>query len=196
MFIQNEADELIKTLTWVKENMAEDIEVLAAKVTACYKAGGKVILMGNGGSAADAQHIAAEFVGRFKIERKSYPALALNTNTSTITAVGNDYHYDKIFSRQVEGFAKKGDVVIGLSTSGNSKNVHDALVLAADMGCYTAAFLGKNGGTIKDVVDMPLVVKVNNTPRVQECHIFLAHCMCDIVDRALKLWEDEGGDAI
>ncbi len=141
--------------------------------------------MGNGGSAGDAQHIAAEFVGRFKKERKSFPALALNTNTSTVTAVGNDYGYDVVFSRQIDGFARKGDVVIGISTSGNSKNVQLALELARQRGCYTAAFLGKDGGTIKDVVDLPLVVRWPNTPRVQECHIFIGHSVCEIVDRAL-----------
>ncbi len=193
MFIHKEIDELVHTLAWVKDNLAEDLEVLAAQIITCYKNGGKVILMGNGGSAADAQHIAAEFVGRYKLERNSYPALALNTNTSTLTAVGNDYNYDKIFSRQVEGFAKKGDVVIGLSTSGNSRNVYEALLLAKEKDCYTAAFLGKNGGIIKDIVDLDLTVKSNNTPRVQECHIFLAHCLCDIVDRALFAYDKEEG---
>ena len=108
---------------------------------------------------------AAEFVGRFKKERRSFPALALNTNTSTVTAVGNDYGYDVVFSRQIDGFARKGDVVIGISTSGNSKNVQLALELAKERGCYTAAFLGKDGGTIKNVADLPIVVKCNNTPQ-------------------------------
>ncbi|ACC98670.1 Phosphoheptose isomerase [Elusimicrobium minutum Pei191] len=185
MFLQTEGDELIETLKWVKENLAAKVEELANVIITCYKNGGKVILMGNGGSAGDAQHIAAEFVGRYKLERGSFPALALNTNTSTITAVGNDYSYDDVFSRQVEGFAQKDDVVIGISTSGNSKNVYKALESAKKKGCYTAAFLGKDGGTIKNIVDLDLTVKSNNTPRVQECHIFMAHSMCDLVDRAL-----------
>lgn len=184
MFIQKEANELIAALTYVKENLAEQVEELAAQIIKAFKNGNKVILMGNGGSAGDAQHIAAEFVGRFKKERKSFPALALNTNTSTITAVGNDYSYDVIFSRQIDGFAQPGDVVIGISTSGNSKNVHLALELAKERGCYTAALLGKDGGTIKDIADLPIVVKWPNTPRVQECHIFIGHSVCDLVDQA------------
>ncbi|WP_178338023.1 SIS domain-containing protein [Candidatus Avelusimicrobium facis] len=185
MFLQKEADELIAAVTYVKENLGPQVQTLADRIIEAFKNGNQVILMGNGGSAGDAQHIAAEFVGRFKKERKSFPALALNTNTSTVTAVGNDYGYDVVFSRQIDGFARKGDVVIGISTSGNSKNVQLALELARQRGCYTAAFLGKDGGTIKDVVDLPLVVRWPNTPRVQECHIFIGHSVCEIVDRAL-----------
>lgn len=185
MFTKQEAKELIETLTYVGEYLGPQVEKLAAEIVKSFKAGGKVILMGNGGSAGDAQHIAAEFVGRYKKERKSYPALALNTNTSSLTAIGNDYGYDVTFSRQVEGFAKEGDVVIGISTSGNSKNVYKALELAKEMKCFTAAFLGKNGGTIKDIVDVPLVVKSNNTPRIQECHIFIGHTLCELVEKEI-----------
>lgn len=184
MFIEKEADELIAAVTYVKENLGSHVQQLADQIIKAFKNGNQVILMGNGGSAGDAQHIAAEFVGRFKKERKSFPALALNTNTSTVTAVGNDYGYDVVFSRQIDGFARKGDVVIGISTSGNSKNVQLALELAKERGCYTAALLGKDGGTIKDVVDLPIVVKWPNTPRVQECHIFIGHSVCDLVDQA------------
>lgn len=184
MFVQNEAEELIKAVTYVKENLAGKVEELAAKVTEAFKKGNKVILMGNGGSASDAQHIAAEFVGRFKKERPSLPALALNTNSSTLTAIGNDYSYDVVFSRQIDGFAKEGDVVIGISTSGNSKNVYLALGLAKRKGCFTAAFLGKDGGCIKDICDLPLTVAVKDTPHIQACHIFMGHCMCDLVDQA------------
>lgn len=112
------------------------------------------------------------------------PALALNTNSSTLTAIGNDYSYDVVFSRQIDGFAQPGDVVIGISTSGNSKNVYLALGLAKRKGCFTAAFLGKDGGTIKDMCDLPLVVNVKDTPHIQACHIFMGHCMCDLVDQA------------
>ncbi len=184
MFIHKEADELIAAVTYVKENLGPQVQQLADRIINAFKNGNQVILMGNGGSAGDAQHIAAEFVGRFKKERKSFPALALNTNTSTLTAVGNDYSYDAVFSRQIDGFARKGDVVIGISTSGNSKNVQLALELAKQRDCYTAALLGKDGGTIKDVVDLPIIVKWPNTPRVQECHIFIGHSVCDLVDRA------------
>lgn len=184
MFVQQQAEELITAVTYVKENLSGQIQQLADRIIQAFKNGNQVILMGNGGSAGDAQHIAAEFVGRFKKERRSFPALALNTNTSTVTAVGNDYGYDVVFSRQIDGFARKGDVVIGISTSGNSKNVQLALQLAKERGCFTAAFLGKDGGTIKDVAELPLVVKCNNTPHVQECHIFIGHVVCDLVDQA------------
>lgn len=184
MFLQQQADELIAAVTYVKENLAPQVQQLAEHIIQAFQNGNQVILMGNGGSAGDAQHIAAEFVGRFKKERRSFPALALNTNTSTLTAVGNDYGYDVVFSRQIDGFAHKGDVVIGISTSGNSKNVQLALELAKQRGCYTAALLGKDGGTIKDVADLPLVVKCQNTPHIQECHIFIGHVVCDLVDQA------------
>lgn len=184
MFIQSQAEELIAAINFVKDNLSAQIQTLADEIIRAFKNGNQVILMGNGGSAGDAQHIAAEFVGRYKKERRSFPALALNTNTSTVTAVGNDYGYDVVFSRQIDGFARKGDVVIGISTSGNSKNVQLALELAKQRGCYTAALLGKDGGTIKNVADLPLVVKCNNTPHVQECHIFIGHLVCDLVDRA------------
>ena len=185
MFTQNEAKELIETLTYVGDNLGTQIETLAKEIVKSFKAGGKVILMGNGGSAGDAQHIAAEFVGRYKKERKSYPALALNANTSSLTAIGNDYGYENTFSRQIEGFAKAGDVVIGISTSGNSANVYKALELAKKLNCYTAAFLGKNGGTIKDIANLPIIVKSNNTPRIQECHIFIGHTLCELVEKEL-----------
>lgn len=185
MFTKNESNELIEVLKYVGDNLGPQINTLAVKIVECFRNGGKVILMGNGGSAGDAQHIAAEFVGRYKKERRSYPALALNTNTSTLTAVGNDYGYDVTFSRQVEGFAQKGDVVIGISTSGNSENVFKALEVAKLKGCYTAAFLGKDGGTIKNIVDLPIIVKSNNTPRVQECHIFIGHTLCELVEKEI-----------
>ncbi len=185
MFTKNEAKELIEVLTYVGDNLDHQIETLAKEIVKSLKAGGKVILMGNGGSAGDAQHIAAEFVGRYKKERKSYPALALNANTSSITAIGNDYGYDETFSRQVEGFAKAGDVVIGISTSGNSANVYKALELAKKLNCYTAAFLGKDGGNIKNIADLPIIVKSNNTPRIQECHIFMGHTLCELVEKEL-----------
>ena len=186
MFTKKETEELIQVLTYVGDNLGSQIETLAQKTIECFNKGGKVILMGNGGSAGDAQHIAAEFVGRYKKERKSYPALALNTNTSSLTAIGNDYGYDVSFSRQVEGFAKEGDIVIGISTSGNSTNVYKALELAKQKGCYTAAFLGKDGGTIKNIADLPIIVRSNNTPRIQECHIFIGHTLCELVDKELN----------
>ena len=184
MFVQKQAEELIQAVTYVKENLSAQVEQLADRIVKAFREGHKVILLGNGGSASDAQHIAAEFVGRFKKERPSLPALALNTNSSTLTAIGNDYSYDVVFSRQIDGFAQKGDVVIGISTSGNSKNVYLSLALAKQKGCFTAGFLGKDGGTVKSVCDLPLIVDCNNTPHIQECHIFMGHCICDLVDQA------------
>jgi acyl carrier protein len=141
MFVKQQSRELMEVVQYVGDNLAPQIERLASEIVKCFKAGGKVILMGNGGSAGDAQHIAAEFVGRYKKERKSYPALALNANTSTLTAVGNDYGYDVTFSRQVEGFAKKGDVVIGIierfvepERRGKLENAPDTLVVAEELG--------------------------------------------------------------
>lgn len=184
MFVQTQADELIAALGYVKENLSSKIEALATEIIKAFQNGHKVILMGNGGSAADAQHLAAEFVGRFKKERPSLPALALTTNSSTLTAIGNDYSYDVVFSRQIDGLAQQGDVVIGISTSGNSKNVYLALALAKQKGCFTVGFLGKDGGTIKTVCDLPLIVAATNTPHIQACHIFMGHCMCELVDKA------------
>jgi D-sedoheptulose 7-phosphate isomerase len=141
--------------------------------------------MGNGGSAADAQHFVAEIVGRFKLERRGLPAIALSTDTSILTAIGNDYGFDKVFSRQVEALASPGDLVIGISTSGNSPNVLLALQLARQAGCSTVGLLGKDGGSIKDVCDLALVVPTNDTPRVQEGHITIIHIVCDLLEKAL-----------
>ena len=175
-----------KTKILYDEDIISKINEIAEAIVNAYRKDRKVLTAGNGGSAGDAQHIAAEFVGRYKKERKSYPALALNTNTSSLTAIGNDYGYEVSFSRQVEGFAKAGDVVIGISTSGNSKNVYKALELAKQKGCYTSAFLGKDGGTIKDIADLPIIIRSNNTPRIQECHIFIGHTVCELVDKELN----------
>ena len=149
-----------------------------------FKKKNKVLLCGNGGSAADSQHIAAEFVGRFKRERRGLPAIALSTDTSILTAIGNDYSVDRIFSRQVEALAQPGDVIIGLSTSGKSPNVVEAIKKARGFGCFSIGFLGGNGGTLKDLVDVPLLAPTDDTPRIQECHILLGHIICDIVERA------------
>lgn len=147
--------------------------------------GGKLLLMGNGGSAGDAQHIAAELVGRFKKERKALPAIALTTNTSTLTALGNDYEYAVIFARQVEAFVRKGDVVVGITTSGNSENVVRALKLANEMGASTIGLLGNQGGKAKDVVTVAIVVPSNDTARIQEVHITIGHIICEILEQEL-----------
>jgi len=150
-----------------------------------FRNGNKLLVMGNGGSAADAQHLAAEIVGRFRLERRGLPAIALSTDTSILTAVGNDYGFDAVFRRQVEALARQGDVVIGISTSGSSPNVLSALCLAREMGCRTVGLLGKDGGSIRDLVDIELTVPGHDTPRIQEGHITVIHILCELVEQAL-----------
>ncbi|OWP56118.1 MAG: phosphoheptose isomerase [Thermoplasmatales archaeon B_DKE] len=152
------------------------------EIARCFGKGGKLIIFGNGGSAADAQHIAAEFVGRFEKERRSLPALALNTNTSSITAIGNDYSFDAIFSRQIEAFAAKGDVVVGISTSGNSANVNSALEKANSIGCVTIALTGRTGGSIAGIAKKSIIVRSNRTSIIQEVHIAIGHMWSKIVE--------------
>jgi D-sedoheptulose 7-phosphate isomerase len=150
-----------------------------------FRNGNKLLVMGNGGSAADAQHLAGEIVGRFKLERRGLPAIALSTDTSILTAVGNDYGFDAIFSRQVEALAREGDAVIGISTSGSSPNVLSALRLAREKGCRTVGLLGKDGGSIREMVDLDLTVPGQDTPRIQEGHITIIHILCELVEEAL-----------
>jgi D-sedoheptulose 7-phosphate isomerase len=147
--------------------------------------GKKILIMGNGGSAADAQHFAAEIVGRFYLERPALPAIALSTDTSILTAIGNDYGFDQIFKRQVEAHSVSGDVLIGISTSGSSKNVLEALLLAKERGCKTVAFLGRDGGIIAPVVDIPLIIPSTETPRIQEAHVTLIHIVCELLEKKL-----------
>lgn len=165
------------------KNLQGKIVQAAQTVTRALKAGNKVLVMGNGGSAADAQHLAAEFVGRFLRERKALPAIALTTDTSILTAVGNDYGYDNVFLRQVEALAVPGDVVIGISTSGNSTNVIRALEIAGEMECRTLGLTGGSGGAIAEVVDLSLAVPSPDTPRIQEGHILIIHILCDLVEQ-------------
>jgi len=165
------------------KSLSGQVGKISEIIVHAFKSGNKLLLCGNGGSAADSQHIAAEFVSRFRAERRGLPSIALSTDTSILTAIGNDYSVDRIFSRQVEALAKPGDVVLGLSTSGKSANIFEAMKTAKKYGCHTIAFLGGTGGTIKDIVDLPVVIPSNDTPRIQECHIMLAHIMCDIVER-------------
>ena len=155
---------------------------LGHKIYDSMNRGGKLLIMGNGGSAADAQHIAAEFVGRFFKERRALPAIALNTNTSSLTAIANDYSYEDIFSRQVEALAKPGDVVIGISTSGNSKNVVEGIKKADSMGCLTVGLTGRSGGKLKDVAKMVIRVDSDSTPIIQEMHIAIGHMISNIVE--------------
>jgi len=147
--------------------------------------GNKLLLFGNGGSAADAQHIAAEFVGRFACERRALPALALSVNTSCVTAIGNDYGFDLVFSRQVEALGRPGDVAIGISTSGNSQNVLRALSVAKEFGLHTVGLVGRGGGKLKSQVDYCLCVPSDETPRIQECHILIGHIVSELVEQTI-----------
>jgi D-sedoheptulose 7-phosphate isomerase len=154
-------------------------------ITACFKEGNRVYFCGNGGSAADAQHLAAEFSGRFYFDRAILPSEALHCNTSYLTAVANDYTFDIIYARLIAGLAKKGDVLVGLSTSGNSKNIVQAFEKAREIGVYTIGFTGETGGLMNDLSDILLNVPSNDTPRIQESHILIGHIICEFVERAL-----------
>ena len=162
-----------------------EIEKAAGIIIRSLKAGGKVIVFGNGGSAADAQHIAAELVGKFKMERQAFPAIALNTNTSIVTALANDYGYETVFRRQVEALAKPGDVVIGISTSGKSPSVNEAITTAKKIGAKTIGLTGGTGGQLAKAAAFTIIVPSDNTPRIQEAHITIGHILCEMVEKAL-----------
>lgn len=149
-----------------------------------YRSGGKAIFFGNGGSAADAQHLAAEFLGRYLRERAPMPALALNTNTSAVTAIGNDYGYEMVFARQLQALAAPGDVAVAISTSGNSPSVVEAVLCARELGLFTIGLTGVSGGRLRGLVDALIAVPSDETPRVQECHILAGHALCDVVEQA------------
>jgi D-sedoheptulose 7-phosphate isomerase len=158
---------------------------VAMQIVKSLRSGGKVVLFGNGGSAADAQHLAAEFTGRYLKERRALPALALNANTSSVTAIGNDYGFDLVFARQLEALGREGDVAIGISTSGNSRNVVRAFEVATSKSIHTVALTGESGGEMKKIADRAICVPSNETPRIQECHILVGHIICEIVEESL-----------
>ncbi len=165
-----------------------NIELISQAATAfiqTYQTGNKVMLAGNGGSATDAQHIAAEMVGRFMKDRRALPALSFAENISSLTAIGNDYGYENVFSRQLEAFAQSGDLFIGLSTSGNSENVIRALQVAKEKGLRTIGFTGKDGGKMGKLVDIHLNVQSSDTARIQESHILMGHILCDLLEKTL-----------
>jgi len=180
--IQDEFSSHLETIIKVQETMNEALEKASLLAVDTLKAGNKILIFGNGGSAADAQHIAAELTGRYKTERRGLPGIALTTDTSALTAIGNDYGYDRVFDRQVESLANKGDLLLGISTSGNSSNVVNALKLGKEMGCQTLGFSGRDGGDMNSVCDINLVVPSDNTPRIQEMHILFGHTICQIID--------------
>ena len=172
----------------VKTRLLEDkitvelINTVAQKCTDIYRSGRKTLLAGNGGSAADAQHIAAEFVSRFYFDRPGLPSIALTTDTSIITAISNDYGYENVFKRQIQALANEKDVVIGISTGGASKNVVNALSLASELGCKIIGFSGRDGGDMNKICDVNIVVPSQDTPRIQEMHIFIGHTICHLID--------------
>jgi len=164
-------------------HLIDTIERAATAVVNAIKNGNKIIFCGNGGSAADSQHLAAELIGKFYFNRRSLPAVSLTVNTSIITAIGNDFGFEKVFARQLEGIGKVGDVLIGLSTSGNSENVVEVFRLAKELGISTVAFTGESGGILRDLADILINVPSNDTPRIQEAHIMVGHIICELVEK-------------
>lgn len=166
------------------EPLVPAIHLLGDRLRDCLKSGGKILLMGNGGSAADSQHIAAEIVGRYLRERPGLPAIALTTDTSILTSVGNDYGFEHIFARQVEALCTPKDIVIGISTSGNSANVVAAIETAKRIGAYAAGLTGAGGGRLATLCDLTLAIPSDNTPRIQEAHILIGHILCELLEAA------------
>jgi D-sedoheptulose 7-phosphate isomerase len=164
---------------------ADAVEAAAKTIADALRAGGKILFCGNGGSAADAQHLAAELMGRYLIERAPLPAMALNANTSTLTAIGNDYGFDEVFARQVKGIGRRGDVLVAISTSGNSGNVLRALEQARALGIATVGLTGESGGKMLSLCDQCICVPSPRTPRIQEMHIAVGHMICELVEEAL-----------
>jgi D-sedoheptulose 7-phosphate isomerase len=188
--------ELIEASIATKQSLlsSPDLVVTVATVSEilvnALKQGNKLLLFGNGGSAADAQHIAAELVGRFAFDRPALPALALSVNSSCVTAIGNDYGFDQVFSRQIEALARSGDVAVGISTSGNSANVLRAMSTAKKIGLKTIALTGRSGGSLKNAVDYCICAPSSETPRIQECHILIGHIISELVER--EIFHEEG----
>tara|TARA_B100000446_G_scaffold185439_1_gene209459 strand:+ start:697 stop:1266 length:570 start_codon:yes stop_codon:yes gene_type:complete len=166
-------------------NLSEMVEKAIKEIINCLKKGNKIIIFGNGGSAADAQHIAAELVSKFKKDRKSFPAIALTTDTSILTSIGNDFSFDSIFSRQCEAFVSEGDVVLGISTSGNSVNVKNGIITSTERKAKTIGLLGNNGGIIKEYVDIPIIVEGSSTSNIQEVHRVIYHIICEFIETEL-----------
>jgi len=170
----------------VAQTQRTQIESAAKALMDCYRAGGKAIFFGNGGSAADAQHLAGELVGRFLRNRRAVPAIALSANSSTLTAIGNDFGYEQTFARQMEAWVEPRDVAVGISTSGNSPNVLEAIRVARERGATTVGLTGNDGGKMLTACDICIVVPSRSTPRIQEAHITIGHILCDLVEQMLE----------
>jgi len=180
--IQEELNDHQQLIKKVIDTLTGDIEVACEMITFTIKSGNKVLLAGNGGSAADAQHIAAELSGRFVKDRKALPGIALTVDTSALTSIANDYGYDHVFSRQVEALARPGDLFIGISTSGNSQGILNAFTAAKTIGCKTLGLSGRDGGKMNGICDLNVVVPSQTTARIQEMHILIGHILCKAVD--------------
>ena len=181
--INEKIDDHVETIQAIRP-LVPQVEALGRRMSECLSNDGKILWMGNGGSAADSQHLAAELVGRFSRKRAGLASIALSTDTSILTAVGNDYGFEKIFSRQIDALCRPGDVVVGISTSGNSINVLEAIQLAKTREALTIGFSGRDGGALKDAADYCLIVPSNDTARIQEAHILMGHLLCDWVEDA------------
>jgi len=188
-FVRREIARRLKESAQIKKAIAkskiDEIESMVNIIIMAYNTGGKVVLFGNGGSAADAQHIACELVGKFMLKRQAFPAIALTTNTSTLTAVANDSGYEEVFSRQIEALVNEKDVVVGITTSGNSPNVVKAVETAKMKGAKTIGLTGGKGGKLAEVADLVLIVPSDITPRIQEAHITIGHIVCELVEKQL-----------
>lgn len=185
--IENIIRESIRTKQKILDNrkLLDDIQKATDLIIESYDKSGKVLLCGNGGSASDALHIAGELMGKFQKDRKAIPAIALNADVASLTAIANDYGYERIFSRAVEGYMSCADILIGISTSGNSENVYQAFLKAREIEGRTIAFLGKDGGKIKDIVDVAIIVPSSVTARIQESHIMIGHIICELIEEKL-----------
>lgn len=183
--VVKELEESANIKRMMAQSLADTIVDAAQMILKAYQTGGKVLLIGNGGSAADAQHIAAELIGRFQLERTGLPAIALTTNTSALTALANDYEYDAVFSRQLEALASNKDILIAITTSGTSPNILKAVEAAHSKGVYVVGLTGGNGGKLKDMADLTIMVPSDNTARIQEAHITIGHIICHLVEKGL-----------
>lgn len=181
--IQDSID--VKKAILADDILLDTISVLADEIICCMKEGRKLILCGNGGSASDALHFAGEIIGRFQKERRAWPVVVLNADVATMTAIANDYGYEEVFARQVEGHVSRGDIFVGISTSGNSENVYRAVLTAKRLGAKTAALLGSDGGKTGKEVDYPVIVPCRIAARVQESHITLIHILCELIENGL-----------